>query len=108
MEKRRKTQKTQENVEKCRNVRKNEEILKKAPLWRHLGRPLGTFWSLLGALGVLSGALGALLGRSWRLLGASWASLGRLLDATCKKCKKKLFLRLQLGGQNPAKLAPKS
>ena len=50
--------------------------------WWHLGRPLGTFWSLLGALGTLLGALGRLLGALGALLAASWALLGRPLDAT--------------------------
>ena len=39
-----KHRKTRENAGKRRNAPKNKEILKKAPLWRHLGRPLGTFW----------------------------------------------------------------
>ena len=62
-----KHRKTEENADKLENAPKNEEILTKASLWRHLGRQLGTFWSLLGALWVLLGALGALLERSWKL-----------------------------------------
>ena len=75
----------------------------------------GVLGTLLGALGRSWGSLGALLGRSWDALGASWAplgrllgALGRLLDATWKKSCWNLFFGLQLGGQNPAKLAPKS
>ena len=54
-----KRRKTQENTEKRRKTLKNKEILKKVTLWRHLGRALGTFWSLLGTLGpLLGGCLG--------------------------------------------------
>ena len=87
-------------------------------LWGSLGLHLGGVWGvlgpLLGALGGSLGALGALLGLSWDalgtllgLLGASWAPLGRLLDATWKKGNLSIFLKVQLGSQNPAKLAPK-
>ena len=40
--------------------------------------------------------------------GPSGTSAGRLLDATSKKVNSDLFFGLQLGGQNPPKLAPKS
>ena len=63
---RKKRRKTKKNAGKRRNTPKNEKILTKAPLWRRLGRPLGTFWSLLGALGVLLAALGAPLGHQNR------------------------------------------
>ena len=69
---------------KHRKTLKNKEILKKVTLWRHLGRALGTFWSLLGTLGALLGglleALETPLGHSWSLLGASWTPLGRNLE----------------------------
>ena len=83
---------------------------------------LQRFWAISGVLGTLLGALGrswdalgALLGRSWDALGASWALLGaswtppgRLLDASWEKSSCTETLEPQLGGQNPAKLAPKS
>ena len=80
--KRGKTQKTIKNRQKTKKSREKYR-------WWYLGRPLGTFWSLLGALppfsgalGTPLGALGTLLGRSWALLGVSWTPPGRLLDAT--------------------------
>ena len=89
---------------------------KNAPLMDHRASPrhvlvapgslLGAFRLLLNALGALLGALGALLRRFWALLGASWTPPGRLLDATWKKGNSDLFFGLQLGAQNPPKLAP--
>ena len=98
----------QENAKKRGKTLKNKEILKKVTLWRHLGRALGTFWSLLGTLGALLGGCWRLLRRPWDALGASWAPLGRLLAATWKKGCWNQFFGVQLGGQNPSKLAPKS
>ena len=57
---------------------------KKVLLWGHLGRPLGTFWTLLDGLRTLLGTLGTLLGRSWGALGHSWRGLGRFLGAISK------------------------
>ena len=78
---------------------------KKIRRWGNLGRPLGTFWSLLGAL---LGILGTLLGRSWKphggLLGlfeASWTPLG-------KKLGKKHVFWGSTWHQNPPNLAPES
>ena len=69
---------------------------------------LHAFRALLGTLGALLGALGTLLGALGRLLAGSCTPPGRLWDATWKKGNSDLFFGLQLGGQNPPKLAPKS
>ena len=74
----------------------------------YLGTLLGALGRSWGALGVLLGRSWALLGRSWALLGTSWTPPGRLLGATWKKSRCYPLVGPQLGGQNPAKLAPKS
>ena len=98
----------QENAKKRRKTLKNKEILKKVTLWRHLGRALGTFWSLLGTLGALLAGCWRLLRRPWDALGASWAPLGHLLE---KKIQKTPFFEPNLEAkirpnwlQNPRKI----
>ena len=73
--------------------------------WDPLGRSRVALRALLGTLGELLGRSWAPLGRSWGTLGRSWDALGTLLDATWKKGHSDLFFELQLGGQNPPKLA---
>ena len=79
----------------------------KAP-WASPGHVLVALESLLDAFGALLGRSGKLLGRSWALLGSSGTPPGRLLDATWKKVNFDQFFGLQLGSQNPTKLASKA
>ena len=93
------------------NHKKGQKYITKCPSDGTVGVPWARFgrsWTLLGRswtlLGRPWGTLGTLLG----LLEASWTPLGRLLGATWKKVIWYLFFWLQLGSQNPPKLAPKS
>ena len=87
-----------------------------------LGALLGGFWPLLAALGGSWAALGPLLGGSWAALGPLLGALGPLLAAlgrswaalgtTCKnhgKIDAKMTpFGLPKGGQNGAKIDPKT
>ena len=100
--------KTQENAQKRKQPLINKKILKKVTLWRHLGRALATFWSLLDTLGALLGGCWRLLRRPWDALVAPEAPLGRSLR---KNLGAGHLLELNLGPKihsKCTKLKPKS
>ena len=105
---RKKRRKTQKNAGKRRKTQKYTEQQKNPQKSTPLEAPRTSPGHVLVALG----RSWALLGRAWNALGGFWEPLGPLLDTSWTQLGIKgscpPFLELQLGGQNQAKLAPKS